>query len=76
LEGEVSKAKVGATEIIDEDPEYFTVMCRVTSQMMGAFEELRDSGFYGNGQDIPSVVDELLREALRRAMVERCNGAQ
>lgn len=55
---------------------YFTVKIRITPQVMGALEQLRDSGFYGDGQGVPSVAEELLREAVRRAMVERVAGAQ
>ncbi len=43
-----------------------TVPVQVTQQMLDALEELRDTGFYGNGHDVPSVAEELLRAALRQ----------
>lgn len=42
------------------------IRIEVTPQVHAALEALRATGFFGNGQDVESVADELLRWALRQ----------
>jgi len=43
----------------------------VTPQVYDALEALQATGFFGNGDDVESVAEELLRAALRREDVGR-----
>jgi hypothetical protein len=40
----------------------------VSPTVMGALAELRQTGLFGNGEDVESVVEELLRIAVRSAI--------
>jgi hypothetical protein len=47
-------------------PDDAPLTIRVSPQVMAMLQALRDTGFFGNGTDVQSVAEELLRLALRQ----------
>jgi hypothetical protein len=45
----------------------------ITAQAREALRELRETGLFGNGKDVESVAEELLRKAVREAREWLCN---
>lgn len=51
----------------------FTLKIRVTAQVMATLNELRETGFFGDGKSNEAVAEELLRKAVREARDWLCN---
>jgi len=51
-------------------PRVVNVSFDVTQEVAAALRQLRDTGLFGNGVDCASVAEELMRQALRQALLD------
>ena len=51
----------------------YEITLSITPQVRETLRELRETGLFGNGKDIESVAEELLRKAVREARHWLCN---